>query len=151
MILLEPEIERLMLKDAQNAFPDECFGFLFGREKGSDRFVSEIMEMDWNDALSDPTTFEISSREYLLAERFAIGKDLALLGVYHAHSQRPAAPTEQEQALAFPNLTYLFILMGDRQWKEMRAWRLNETVRFEEEDVRLGVTAPEMEAGVAAT
>lgn len=138
-----------MLEDAQQAFPDECCGFLFGLEKDGDRVASEIMQVDWDDAGIDHATFEISSREYLLAERFAIGKNLVLLGVYHSHANRPAVPTEQEQALAFPNLFYLFISMADKKWNDVRAWRLNEKARFEEEAIQPGAAASAMEAGVA--
>ena len=76
-------------------FPDECCGFLLGVEHSDGtRIISKIKEVDNARPGDKRRRFEISGRDYMQAEKFALENDLALLGVYHSHPNHPAIPSE---------------------------------------------------------
>lgn len=133
MVIIEPHIQDLMLKDALQAFPDECCGFLFGREEGNDRIFTDILVVNNAKEGDKRRRFEISAKDYLKAERYALDRDLSLLGVYHSHPSHPAIPSEHDRVAAQPYFSYIIVSVYDREIKNCRSWRLNDDEQFEEE------------------
>src|SRR6202000_2128445 len=86
MIILEPRIRQLLIEDALDTFPDECCGFLFGREEtDGTRLVVDILVVD-NSKQGDKTRrFEISPQDYMTAEQHALDHDGTLLAIYNSH------------------------------------------------------------------
>lgn len=134
MISIEKRPLDQLSTDAMVSFPDECCGFLYGKENaGGMRIISKIREVK-NAKMGDKRRrFEISAKDYMLAERFALEDDLILLGVYHSHPDHPAIPSEQDRVAAQPYFSYLIISVIKGQIDHIRSWRLNEESRFEEE------------------
>ncbi|HXB95814.1 MAG TPA: M67 family metallopeptidase [Puia sp.] len=110
MIILEPHIRQLLAEDATNTFPDECCGFLFGREEtDGTRIVLDILIVD-NSKQGDKTRrFEISPVDYMTAEQHALDHDWTLLGVYHSHPKHPAIPSEHDRKAAQPYFSYVIV------------------------------------------
>ena len=46
MIFISAEAKAQMSEDARKTYPDECCGFMFGKESGSDRLVDIISVVD---------------------------------------------------------------------------------------------------------
>ena len=146
MIIIEPRIRQLLADDALNTFPDECCGFLFGREeRDGTRLIIDILVVD-NSKQGDKTRrFEISPTDYLTAEQHALDHDWALLGIYHSHPKHPAIPSETDRLSAQPYFSYVIISVMDanagsplRESKDtihFRSWLLNEERQFEEEKI----------------
>jgi proteasome lid subunit RPN8/RPN11 len=139
MIILEPRIRQLLTEDAVNTFPDECCGFLFGREEtDGTRLVVDILVVD-NSKEGDKTRrFAISPIDYMTAEQHALDHEWTLLGIYHSHPKHPAIPSEQDRLAAQPYFSYVIISVMDKDDSTgivFRSWLLNEQQQFEEEYV----------------
>jgi proteasome lid subunit RPN8/RPN11 len=136
MISIEPRVRQLLIDDALNTFPDECCGFLFGREESDGaRIVIDILVVD-NSKQGDKTRrFEISPLDYMTAEQHALDHDWTLLGIYHSHPKHPAIPSEHDRVAAQPYFSYVIISVMDKDTIHFRSWLLNETEQFEEEKI----------------
>ena len=83
MITIDPKARELMNKDGLSSFPDECCGFFYGHEDGvGNRHVTEILVVNNAKEGDKRRRFEISAKDYMLGERYALEKGLQLLGVY---------------------------------------------------------------------
>ena len=142
MIIIEPPIRQLLIEDAVNTFPDECCGFLFGREEtDGTRVVIDILVVD-NSKQGDKTRrFEISPTDYMTAEQHALDHDWVLLGIYHSHPKHPAIPSEHDRKAAQPYFSYVIVsvMNGEATLENgditLRSWLLNEEQQFEEEKI----------------
>jgi len=136
MIIIEPSVRELMIEDAVNTFPDECCGFLFGREEtDGTRIVLDILVVD-NSKEGDKTRrFEISPLDYMTAEQHALDHDWTLLGVYHSHPNHPAIPSEHDRKAAQPYFSYVIVSVLNNEIITLRSWLLNEEQQFEEEKI----------------
>lgn len=136
MIIIESRVRQLLVEDALNTFPDECCGFLFGREEhDGTRLVVDILVVD-NSKEGDKTRrFEISPQDYMAAETHALDHDWTLLGIYHSHPKHPAIPSETDRLSAQPFFSYVIISVLDKDTIELRSWLLNDNRQFEEEKI----------------
>lgn len=136
MIIIDSRIRQLLIDDALDTFPDECCGFLFGREEtDGTRLVLDILVVD-NSKEGDKTRrFVISPLDYMTAEQHAIDHDWTLLGIYHSHPKHPAIPSEHDRIAAQPYFSYVIISVMDRETINLRSWLLNEDAQFEEEQI----------------
>lgn len=147
MIILDDRIRQLLVDDALNTFPDECCGFLFGREeRDGTRLVIDILVVD-NSKQGDKTRrFEISPLDYMTAEQHALDHDWTLLGIYHSHPKHPAIPSEHDRIAAQPWFSYVIVSVIETGATEssqnsakpaidFRSWVLNENQQFEEEKI----------------
>jgi proteasome lid subunit RPN8/RPN11 len=136
MITIEPSIRELMVRDAVNSFPDECCGFLFGREESNgNRVISDILVVDNSKEGDKARRFEIAPTDYMKAEQYALDKDLSLLSVYHSHPNHPAVPSEHDRKAAQPYFSYVIVSILNKEIITLRSWLLNEESQFEEEKI----------------
>jgi proteasome lid subunit RPN8/RPN11 len=125
-----------MLKDAVQAFPDECCGFLFGTEdEAGNRTISAIQVVNNAKEGDKRRRFVIAPLDYLKAEQYADEQQLTLLGVYHSHPNHPAIPSEHDRVAAQPFFSYIIISVLEGKIGPVRSWRLNDDSQFEEETV----------------
>src|SRR5690349_13452878 len=125
MITIDFNTNRTMLSDPLNTFPDECCGFLFGNEDGDVREISDIFVVTNAKEGDKRRRFEISPKDYLQAERYALKNGLALLGVYHSHPNYPAVPSEHDRVAAQPYFSYVIVSIDENDGIATRSWRLN--------------------------
>lgn len=136
MIIIDTRIRQLLIEDALNTFPDECCGFMFGREEhDGTRHVIDILVVDNAKAGDKTRRFEISPQDYMAAETHALEHDWTLLGIYHSHPKHPAIPSEHDRKAAQPYFSYVIISVMDAETIELRSWLLNEAQQFEEEQI----------------
>lgn len=126
---------REMVRDAENSFPDECCGFLYGRETESDRIILQAKPVNNAKEGDKRRRFVITPKDYLAAELYAEEHDLVLLGVYHSHPDHPAIPSEHDRQAAQPYFSYVILSVMNNIFTGLRSWRLNDSFRFEEEQV----------------
>lgn len=138
MLFIQNGPKKEMIADAVQAFPDECCGFLFGRE-AEDRVITRITVVQNAKEGDKRRRFEIAAADYLAAERYAEENKLSLLGVYHSHPNHPAIPSEHDRQAAQPYFSYIILSVIDGQHAGTRSWRLNEQQQFEEEEIVLPV------------
>lgn len=133
ILTFQPDVYSRMLDDARKCFPDECCGFLFGEEKGCERFFSEILIVDNAKEGDKRRRFSITPRDYLKAELMATRLNLTLLGVYHSHPLHPAVPSEHDLNVAMPYFSYVIVSVYGDDNTSVRSWKLNDERQFEEE------------------
>jgi proteasome lid subunit RPN8/RPN11 len=124
-----------MYKDALQSFPDECCGFFFGKESGTERKITDILVVNNSKEGDKRRRFEIAPRNYMNAERFAEENNLRFLGIYHSHPKHPAIPSEHDRVAAQPYFSYVIISVDDKEIKHIRSWQLNDYLQFEEETI----------------
>ena len=124
-----------MIADAVSTFPDECCGFLFGKEDGNTRTVIKIQVVNNAKEGDKRRRFVISSKDYLKAEQFAEENELELIGVYHSHPNHPAVPSEHDRVAAQPFFSYIILSVINNEFDHIRSWRLNDQQQFEEEKI----------------
>jgi proteasome lid subunit RPN8/RPN11 len=135
MIIIEKSAETIMNDDAIKAFPDECCGFMLGREDGAgNRVVSSVLPINNSARENRRRRFEISPRDYLKGEQHAMDHHVELLGIYHSHPNHPAIPSEHDRVAAQPWFSYVIISVGEDEVKDIRSWRLNSNSQFDEEE-----------------
>ena len=134
MIRIESSPLYNMTSHARLVFPDECCGFLLGVEHADGtRIISKIKEVDNARPGDKRRRFEISGRDYMQAEKFALENNLTLLGIYHSHPNHPPIPSETDRLAAQPFFSYVIISVMQGVVDQIRSWRLNETSQFDEE------------------
>lgn len=142
MITLQPVAMDLMLKDAVQAFPDECCGFLFGEEDTEgNRTITAIQVVNNAKEGDKRRRFVIAPLDYMQAEQYAEANNLLLLGVYHSHPNHPAIPSEHDRVAAQPYFSYVIVSVLEGKIGPVRSWRLNDEVQFEEETIEAAVQA----------
>ena len=135
MITVEQAAEKLMNEDAVNAFPDECCGFMFGREDvAGNRVVTQALPINNAAVENRKRRFVISPKDYMKGEQFAEENNVQLLGIYHSHPNHPAVPSEHDRVAAQPFFSYVIISVQNGIVDHTRSWVLNDNFQFEEEE-----------------
>ena len=135
MILIDSVPLNEMKSEGIHIFPEECCGFLFGNEQADGtRTISKIQVVNNAKQGDKRRRFEISPKDYMKAEKFALENDVVLLGIYHSHPNHPAIPSEHDRVAAQPWFSYIIISVMQGQFDHIRSWRLNEASQFEEEE-----------------
>ena len=124
-----------MTEHAEETYPNECVGFLFGTEE-KERNILVIREVKNAKKGDQRRRFEVDPYDYLHAEKFAEKNGLLLLGLYHSHPDHPAIPSEHDLKQAVPYFSYIILSVQQGTAKDIRSWQLNmDTNQFEEEKV----------------
>ena len=135
MIRLTNDAREIMFNDAGQTFPDECCGFMYGREEDGVRVISKALAIDNAATENRKRRFVISPKDYMKGEQFAADNNVDLLGIYHSHPNHPAVPSEHDRVAAQPWFSYVIISVSEDGVKNVRSWLLNEQEQFEEETV----------------
>jgi proteasome lid subunit RPN8/RPN11 len=134
MITVSNKAVEIMHRDALDAFPDECCGFMFGQEKGEGNRQVTVAYPIHNSAVENrKRRFEIAPKDYLRGEQYALENDVQFLGIYHSHPNHPAIPSEHDRVAAQPWFSYVIISVSENEVKHARSWVLNDEFQFEEE------------------
>ena len=134
--ILTEEAKKMIGVHAEDTFPNECCGFLFGKE-GNERVISEAVKVTNSKEGDQRRRFAIAPADYMKAEQYALENDWTLLGVYHSHPQHPAIPSEYDRKQAMPFFSYFIVSVIDGKTAHIRSWKLDDNRRFEEEDMVL--------------
>jgi proteasome lid subunit RPN8/RPN11 len=135
MIQISEQIHEELKIDALNTFPDECCGFILGKEDGEERVIEEIIVVKNIKEGDKRRRFEISPLDYLKAEKYAENKNLTLLGIYHSHPNHPSVPSEHDRVVAQPYFSYIILSVTENEVVSTQSWVLNDKFQFEEEKV----------------
>jgi len=113
---------------------EERCGFLLGHDQAT-RIVTAVVPALNVAATDRHLRFEIDPLEYLRAEQYAAAHQLELLGIYHSHPNTVAVPSETDRREAYPNFSYVILSVMRQRFADIRSWRLNHRLEFEEETV----------------
>jgi proteasome lid subunit RPN8/RPN11 len=135
---------------AESLYPEECCGLLLGRTSHGNRILMTVWatENSWNNEMADfvyaieqsgskCTRFRIAPEVMLQAQKTARDRNLEILGIYHSHPDCPAIPSEFDQAIAWPQYSYLIVSVQQGKVVDMRSWKLDENHQFQAEEIEV--------------
>lgn len=131
---ISTEVMNSMKQHAEEEYPHECCGFLFGREQHERHITHSNRAVNQSEG-DHRRRFRIDPFEYREAEQFAVENGLELLGIYHSHPDHPARPSEHDLSVAMPFFSYIILSVERGQTVDVRSWILNEERKFEEEKI----------------
>ena len=133
-LVLNKDLMDKMVDHALDSYPMECCGFVFGSDQPDGRMISEVHTTPNSKQGDQRRRFEVDPRDYLKAERYALEKDITLLGIYHSHPDHPAVPSVHDLKQAVPFFSYLILSTEKEQVKKTTSWQLYHE-QFEEEEI----------------
>lgn len=150
-IILNQNVQQIINQHAQEAFPNECCGFLYGQDKDT-RTLTLAKRVDNAKEGDQRRRFEISPLDYMKAEQYALNNGLNLLGIYHSHPNHPAIASKHDLAKAMPFFSYVIVSVVEGNIADTKSWKLKETIReFEEEKVVFENNQPLPKASIHPT
>jgi proteasome lid subunit RPN8/RPN11 len=124
-VTISPQALDIIEKHSVEDYPYECCGFLYGAE-GNVRVIHEAKPVLNEVTENRKRRFEISAKDYLAAELYAVKNDLTLLGVYHSHPDHPAIPSIHDFKQAVPFFSYIIISVSENRVENLRSWQLSD-------------------------
>lgn len=125
MLIIDGSQERRIRQAAEEAYPDECCGFLIGKAGNGVRTVTRIQESVNERTDSLRNRFLIGPQEMLRTER-ELREGESVLGFFHSHPDAPARPSEYDRTHAWPWYSYLIVAVRQGRSEELTNWRLQE-------------------------
>lgn len=136
-VLINSSALKVIDKDAQAAFPNECCGFLYGKDIGNRVITRAVPVLNVKDG-DQRRRFEINPLDYMKAEKYAIEHSVEFLGIYHSHPNHPAIASVHDLAKAMPFFSYVIVSVMEGEIADYKSWRLYDDKReFYEEVVEL--------------
>jgi len=121
---------------AEQAYPFECCGFLFGHV-GDQIQIRQVQAVENDSAENQKVHYTIPPTEFMKAERYAVEKNIQLIGVFHSHPDHSPRPSGRDLADALPELSYLITSVYQGQAINTRSWRLSDSRQFREESIHI--------------
>lgn len=134
-LILTNRVKTLIEQDAASSYPFECCGFLLGIETADYREATAAYSGTNINVTNKRRRFEVSSKEYIKAEQYALNNNLKLLGIYHSHPDHPAYPSEHDLKYALPYFSYVIVSVKKGAVNDTTSWRLNDQNQFEQETI----------------
>jgi len=121
---------------AEQAYPFECCGFLFGRV-GEQLQIRQVQAVVNDSPENHKVHYTIPPKEFMKAERYAMEKEIDLIGVFHSHPDHPPYPSGRDLADALPEFSYFITSVYQGQAILTKSWRLSESRQFQEEPLKI--------------
>jgi len=135
--LRQQDVERIQ-RQAAESYPNECCGFLLGRQQDGRWTVLDVAPMAnaWQIAEYNPYEVRpedstrnrslVDPKDYLRIDREARAKGMEIISFYHSHPDHPARPSEFDRRNALPFFIYVILAVDKGVPGEMAAWLLSE-------------------------
>jgi proteasome lid subunit RPN8/RPN11 len=148
MISLTASARDAIMREGEAAYPNECCGFLFGRDDGGKRAATRVLPVrNARESAAARRRFEITPKDFLRAEREAMKGGSGIVGVYHSHPDHPATPSNHDLEHALPYYSYVIVSVSEGKSGRLTSWRLeNDRSRFDEEEVTTDAAREEQTA-----
>ena len=119
-------------------YPYECCGLLLGRFEAAAKVVRETYPIsNAREESAKRNRFLITPEELMRGERYALGKDLDVVGFYHSHPDSPAVPSQYDLEHAWPTYSYIIVSTRADEAKDLFSWEQEpDRSRFNQEEVQ---------------
>ncbi len=99
-LLLPPELQAEIVRQARAAFPRECCGLIEGAIEGirGGETARELVLHPARNIAAAEDRFEIAPQDHFTALKVARGNGRALIGCYHSHPNGRPAPSATDHA-----------------------------------------------------
>ena len=120
-------------------YPYECCGLLLGRYRADGKVVSEIYPIsNAREESAKRNRFLIKPEELIQGERYAVGKDLEVVGFYHSHPDSPAVPSQYDLEHAWPTYSYIIVSTRADRANDLFSWEQEpDRSRFQQEELKI--------------
>lgn len=111
---------------AERAYPEECCGILIGRSRPDGAGAEVVRALAAGNEREDERRrrYLIGPETVLRADRSARDEGLEIVGYYHSHPDRPAAPSAFDREHAWAGASYLIVPVAGGKPGPARSWRL---------------------------
>ncbi|AJY74494.1 Mov34/MPN/PAD-1 family protein [Paenibacillus beijingensis] len=126
MIRLTDEQIQEINKHAEEDYPYECCGILFG-QFGADNNKTVTQLRRSSNARQDEAKhnrFLISAEELMRSELYARKHGLDIVGFYHSHPDHPAIPSAFDLEHAWPLYSYIIVSVRAGEAGDLTSWEL---------------------------
>lgn len=127
MLVLSTALQQQLKDHGEEAYPNECCGFLVGRLQGSTKLVEDLWRVDNSrEPEAARRRFLMSPQHVLEAEKRSAREKVDILGVYHSHPDHPAEPSQFDLEHAWPFYSYPIVSVQQGKAESLRSWLLAE-------------------------
>ena len=122
---------------AEQAFPNECCGFLLGQAQEGDKTVLAVFPAaNAGEAGEQYHRFLITPDAFLQCEKYAKEREMEIVGFYHSHPNAPPKPSAYDLEHGWPWYSYMIVSVVDNQAGETASWVLaDDRSEFHEERI----------------
>ncbi|MCH7878415.1 MAG: M67 family metallopeptidase [candidate division Zixibacteria bacterium] len=140
-IIIPRTVLNAVEEHAEDMYPEECCGFIFGKSRIESIVVDEVHRVQNHRDENRTRRFLITPEQFMRAEEFADSEEKKLLGVYHSHPDHPATPSRYDLDHALPDFVYLITSVEKGKAKICRWWELtSDRCFFSETEVAIVTT-----------
>lgn len=139
MLALSPEHRSEIRAHGERDYPHECCGLLLGQFNADGlKACSEIYPIsNAREEEARRNRFLIRPEELMRGEKYALARDLEVVGFYHSHPDHPAVPSGYDLAHAWPTYSYMVVAVAAGTAGALRSWEMQaDRSRFDEEEIQ---------------
>jgi proteasome lid subunit RPN8/RPN11 len=128
-------------RHGERDYPHECCGLLLGSfaSDGTKNVAETYAISNAREEAAKRNRFLITPEELLRGERYAVARQLEIVGFYHSHPDHPAAPSQYDRDHAWPVYSYVIVSVQHALTLAFRSWILrSDRSNFDEEVVLKG-------------
>ena len=120
-------------------YPYECCGLLLGRYGADGKVVTETYPIsNAREESAKRNRFLIEPHELMRGERYALDKDLEVVGFYHSHPDSPAVPSQYDLEHAWPTYSYIIVSTIADDSTDLFSWEQElDRSKFNPEEIRV--------------
>jgi proteasome lid subunit RPN8/RPN11 len=140
VIRLTDAITSRIRSEAEDAYPNECCGFILGSiAKDDSREASKILPVtNARESEEQYHRFIIEPEDFMNAEMQARERKQDVIGIYHSHPDHPAVPSLYDREHALPFYSYVIVSVRKGASSDMTSWLLSfDRSQFNSENIGL--------------
>ncbi|HEX6719080.1 MAG TPA: M67 family metallopeptidase [Pyrinomonadaceae bacterium] len=120
-------------------YPYECCGLLLGRYGADGKVVKETYPIsNAREETAKRNRFLIQPQELMRGERYALERDLEVVGFYHSHPDSPARPSQYDLEHAWPTYSYIIVSTSAERAGDLFSWEQEpDRSKFNPEEIRV--------------
>jgi len=147
-IRIKREALEAIRRHGEEAYPNECCGFLIGKVEDGQNVVMELYraENEWStESRPDPATGKVESQRnrYLItpeqwrkADSFARNLSRGIIGYYHSHPDHPAVPSGFDlEHSCWPGESYIIVSVARGKAEAVNSYTKPDYSKFEPEEI----------------
>lgn len=128
-------------RHGERDYPHECCGLLIGSfaADGSKVVMETYAISNAREEAARHHRSLILPEELMRGERYALAKNLDVVGNYHSHPDHPAVPSQYDLEHAWPTWSYIIVSVRQGSAADLRSWEMQpDRSRFDEEEITKG-------------
>ncbi|MDR1535103.1 MAG: M67 family metallopeptidase [Planctomycetota bacterium] len=137
MIHIRADLEARIREEGEKAYPDECCGFVLGRDEKGGRVAEAVMVLgNAREGIARRRRFRIEADDFVRAENEAFKQGWDIIGIYHSHPDHPAVPSEYDRENSLPFYSYVIVSVAGGRSDECKSYILeDDRTCFREEEI----------------